>query len=124
MGLRATRPAQVRQPAGCLVGATSTWNSAGLDPCDDPRHRKSNVSGERRGPQAVRRNAFRVVPGFRIRFAGRRLDRMAEIVLTTLNAKYAHAAFGLRYLLANLGPLQQRAEIVEFDVSQRPVDML
>src|SRR5439155_8352444 len=29
-------------------------------------------------------------------------DRMADIVLTTLNAKYIHAAFGLRYLLANL----------------------
>ena len=32
-----------------------------------------------------------------------------DIVLTTLNAKYAHAAFGLRYLLANLGPLRGRA---------------
>ncbi|MGQ0635257.1 MAG: DUF4080 domain-containing protein [Planctomycetaceae bacterium] len=49
---------------------------------------------------------------------------MADIVLTTLNAKYAHAAFGLRYLLANLGDLSERAEIVEFDVSQRPVDVL
>ncbi len=49
---------------------------------------------------------------------------MAEIVLTTLNAKYAHAAFGLRYLLANLGPLEARAAIVEFDISQRPVDVL
>src|SRR5262249_59002725 len=49
---------------------------------------------------------------------------MAEIVLTTLNAKYAHAAFGLRYLLANLGGLLQRAEIVEFDISQRSVDVL
>ena len=29
---------------------------------------------------------------------------MANIVLTTFNAKYIHAAFGLRYLLANLGP--------------------
>lgn len=49
---------------------------------------------------------------------------MPDIVLTTLNAKYAHAAFGLRYLMANLGPLAARAEIVEFDVSQRPVDVL
>jgi radical SAM superfamily enzyme YgiQ (UPF0313 family) len=49
---------------------------------------------------------------------------MAEIVLTTLNAKYAHAAFGLRYLLANLGPLEKRAVIVEFDISQRPIDMV
>lgn len=49
---------------------------------------------------------------------------MPDIVLTTLNARYAHAAFGLRYLLANLGPLSDRAEIVEFDISQRPVDVL
>jgi radical SAM superfamily enzyme YgiQ (UPF0313 family) len=50
---------------------------------------------------------------------------MTDIVLTTLNAKYAHAAFGLRYLLANLpAALRDRAEIVEFDVAQRPVDVL
>jgi radical SAM superfamily enzyme YgiQ (UPF0313 family) len=49
---------------------------------------------------------------------------MADIVLTTLNAKYAHAAFGLRYLLANLGELRSRAKILEFDISQRPVDVL
>jgi radical SAM superfamily enzyme YgiQ (UPF0313 family) len=47
-----------------------------------------------------------------------------DILLTTLNAKYAHAAFGLRYLLANLGPLQERATLAEFDVSQRSVDIL
>lgn len=49
---------------------------------------------------------------------------MPEIVLTTLNARYAHAAFGLRYLLANLGELAGRAELLEFDISQRPVDIL
>ena len=48
---------------------------------------------------------------------------MADIVLTTLNAKYIHAAFGLRYLLANLGPLRATAAIVEFDINQRPVDI-
>ena len=48
---------------------------------------------------------------------------MAEIVLTTLNAKYIHCAFGLRYLLANLGPLRPRACIVEFDLHQRPADI-
>jgi len=48
---------------------------------------------------------------------------MPDILLTTLNARYAHAAFGLRYLLANLGPLRERAEIVEFDINQRAVDM-
>ena len=48
---------------------------------------------------------------------------MAEIVLTTLNARYIHAAFGLRYLLANLGPWRPAAAIVEFDISQRPSDI-
>jgi len=48
---------------------------------------------------------------------------VADIVLTTLNAKYIHAAFGLRYLLANLGTLQPRARLVEFDIHQRPLDI-
>src|SRR5689334_21800017 len=48
---------------------------------------------------------------------------MPDIVLTTLNAKYIHAAFGLRYLMANLGELQPRACLVEFDINQRPLDI-
>src|SRR5947208_17187712 len=48
---------------------------------------------------------------------------MADIVLATLNAKYIHAAFGLRYLLANLGPLRPSACIAEFDINQRPLDI-
>ena len=44
--------------------------------------------------------------------------------MTTLNARYAHAAFGLRYLLANLGALRERACILEFDIGQRPLDVL
>jgi radical SAM superfamily enzyme YgiQ (UPF0313 family) len=49
---------------------------------------------------------------------------MAEIVLSTLNAKYIHAAFGLRYLLANLGELRSRACLLEFDINQRPLDIV
>ena len=49
---------------------------------------------------------------------------MPDIVLTTFNARYSHAAFGLRYLMANLGPLQHRATLLEFEISQRPVDAL
>ncbi|HTW93188.1 MAG TPA: DUF4080 domain-containing protein [Tepidisphaeraceae bacterium] len=49
---------------------------------------------------------------------------MPDIVLTTLNARYAHAAFGLRYLLANLGPLRPRAVIREFDITTRPIDAI
>jgi len=49
---------------------------------------------------------------------------VADIVLTTLNAKYIHAAFGLRYLLANLGDLRPSAALVEFDINQRPLDIV
>ena len=49
---------------------------------------------------------------------------MPEIILTTLNAKYAHSAFGLRYLMANLGNLQARAKILEFDISQKSTDIV
>jgi len=48
---------------------------------------------------------------------------MPDIVLTTLNAKYIHAAFGLRYLFANLGELQPRTVIAEFDINLRPLDI-
>lgn len=49
---------------------------------------------------------------------------MPDIVLTALNARYAHCAFGLRYLMANLGPLQARAVMLEFEINQRPIDLL
>lgn len=49
---------------------------------------------------------------------------MPDIVLTTLNARFIHAAFGLRYLRANLGSLRERSVIVEFDLQQRTVDIL
>jgi radical SAM superfamily enzyme YgiQ (UPF0313 family) len=45
---------------------------------------------------------------------------MADIVLTTLNARYAHASFGLRYLLANMGELTPRTELLEF-VANAPI---
>jgi len=47
-----------------------------------------------------------------------------EIVLSTLNAKFIHASFGLRYLMANLGELQPRAEIVEFEIKQPPIEIV
>jgi radical SAM superfamily enzyme YgiQ (UPF0313 family) len=49
---------------------------------------------------------------------------MPDILLATLNAKYIHCAFGLRYLLANLGDLRPRAAIAEFDINQRPLDIV
>ena len=48
---------------------------------------------------------------------------MTDIVLTTLNARYIHTAFGLRYLYANLGELRERAAILEFGIKQRPIDI-
>ena len=36
------------------------------------------------------------------------------ILLSTLNARYAHASLGLRYLLANMGPLQEQTLLREF----------
>lgn len=48
---------------------------------------------------------------------------MPDIVLATLNAKYLHASFGLRYLFANLGELRERAVLAEFDINQRPLDI-
>ena len=49
---------------------------------------------------------------------------MAAIVLCTFNARYQHAAFGLRYLKANLGDLESQCDIVEFDLDKRPADAL
>jgi len=48
---------------------------------------------------------------------------MADILLATLNARYTHCAFGLRYLFANLGDLQPRARLLEFNINQRPLDI-
>ena len=49
---------------------------------------------------------------------------MPDIVLATLNAKYIHASFGLRYLMANMGDLRDRTEIAEFDINQRPLEIV
>lgn len=48
---------------------------------------------------------------------------MPSILLSTLNARYFHSAFGLRYLFANLGDLQAEAAIREFIITQRPLDI-
>ena len=47
-----------------------------------------------------------------------------KILLTSLNARYMHCAFGLRYLLANLGELKSDAQIREFTIQQRPIDIV
>ena len=46
-----------------------------------------------------------------------------DIILTTLNARYTHSAIGLRYLLANMGELQQRTAIREFTINDQVQDV-
>jgi len=48
---------------------------------------------------------------------------MASILLTTLNSRYSHCSFGLRYLKANLRDLKPNAEILEFTISQKPEEI-
>ncbi|HPY39166.1 MAG TPA: DUF4080 domain-containing protein [Thiolinea sp.] len=48
---------------------------------------------------------------------------MPKILLATLNARYNHASLGLRYLYANLGSLQPIAELAEFTIAMRPLDI-
>lgn len=46
-----------------------------------------------------------------------------NIVLSTLNARYSHSSFGLRYLFANLRDLKDQAQILEFTISQNARDI-
>ncbi len=46
-----------------------------------------------------------------------------NIVLTTLNSKYIHSSFSLRYLYANLDELQAQSTIMEFTIHDRSTDM-
>jgi len=48
---------------------------------------------------------------------------MSTILLATLNARYIHTAFGLRYLKANLGELAFECRIMEFTIHERPIDI-
>lgn len=49
---------------------------------------------------------------------------MTDIVLTTLNARYWHSSFGLRYLLANMGELTSKTSLIEFGIGDRTVDII
>ena len=49
---------------------------------------------------------------------------MTPILLTTLNARYSHCSFGLRYLYANLKEFKQSAKIHEFTIAQSPRDIV
>lgn len=47
-----------------------------------------------------------------------------SILLSTLNARYAHASLGLRYLLANLGELQEQARLQEFVIGTKTSEIV
>jgi radical SAM superfamily enzyme YgiQ (UPF0313 family) len=46
------------------------------------------------------------------------------ILLSTLNARYAHASLGLRYLLANMGELRDITRLQEFVIGTRTTDLV
>ena len=46
------------------------------------------------------------------------------LILTTINARYIHTAFGLRYLYANMGNLQADTLLLEFGLQQKPADIV
>ena len=55
---------------------------------------------------------------------GRKLKKMhSPILLTTLNARYCHSSFGLRYLFANLKELRAQTHLMEFTISQNPINI-
>ncbi|MBL8816024.1 MAG: DUF4080 domain-containing protein [Planctomyces sp.] len=49
---------------------------------------------------------------------------MARILLIALNAKYIHTAFGLRYLLANMGDLASETRLMEFVIHDSTIDIV
>ena len=46
------------------------------------------------------------------------------ILLTTLNSRYSHASLGLRYLLANMGGLQERTRLQEFVIGAKTAEVV
>jgi len=47
----------------------------------------------------------------------------SQIVLATLNARYIHSSFGLRYIKANMAELEENTTIVEFTLDPKPEDI-
>jgi radical SAM superfamily enzyme YgiQ (UPF0313 family) len=47
-----------------------------------------------------------------------------SILLCALNSTYQHAAFGIRYLYSNLKELKDQTRIVEFTISQSPLEIV
>lgn len=47
-----------------------------------------------------------------------------KILLATLNARHIHCSFGLRYLLANLGPLRADAQLLELTINRPALEIV
>ena len=56
--------------------------------------------------------------------AYRPFRNVMTILLSTLNARYTHASLGLRYLLANMGALQEHTELQEFVIGAKTTDIV
>ncbi|MDC9725438.1 MAG: DUF4080 domain-containing protein [Gammaproteobacteria bacterium] len=52
------------------------------------------------------------------------MSKSSPIILSTLNARYMHTAFGLRYLYANLAELQDQTKIIEFTIQELPINIV
>lgn len=71
------------------------------------------------------RNSMKSEPVKERSIVNHEIDQAApKIVLATLNARYFHTSFGLRYLYANLSELQQFCEIKEFIIQTRAIDIV
>ena len=46
------------------------------------------------------------------------------ITLATLNARYTQASLGLRYLLANMGALQEQTRLHEFVIGAKTTEIV
>lgn len=53
-----------------------------------------------------------------------RFGNLMTILLSTLNARYAHASLGLRYLLANMGELQVNTHLHEFVIGAKTTEVV
>ena len=51
------------------------------------------------------------------------MTQQYDILLTTLNARYIHSAFGLRYLLANLEELESKTKVIEFTIQEQTLNI-
>jgi radical SAM superfamily enzyme YgiQ (UPF0313 family) len=49
---------------------------------------------------------------------------LMTILLSTLNARYSHASLGLRYLLANMGDLQEATQLQEFVIGTKTTEIV